>query len=106
MITFVCRLSVKPQDAAEFEALMSYVVEMTHKHEPGVRYYDFSKGVDEPGTYLVVEVYQDRHAHAAHMATAWVKESLPLSMRLIDGNPDIKQYISAGSEPAVRQTKF
>jgi quinol monooxygenase YgiN len=99
-------LRVKPQHATAFEALMAHVVEMARKHERGVRYYECSKGVDEPGTYVVVEVYEDQQAHALHMASTWVKESLPHSMRLLDGKPDIKQYVSSGSAPAVRQTSF
>jgi len=56
---------------------------MTHRHEPGVAYYEFAKSVDEPDTYVVVEVYGDIEIHARHMASAWVKESLPKSARLI-----------------------
>ena len=35
---------------------------MTHEHEPGVVYYGFAKSVDEPDTYVVVEVYRDEAA--------------------------------------------
>ena len=104
MITFIAHLRVKPENAAAFEALMTYVRDMTLEHEPGVAYYAWSKGVDEPDTYLVVEVYQDVAAQAAHMATEWVKESLPKSALLIEGRPDIKQYVSPGSEPVLRRT--
>jgi quinol monooxygenase YgiN len=106
MITFIVHIRVKPENAPAFEALMAYVVGMTHEHEPGVRYYEFAKSVDEPDTYVVVEVYQDRQVHAAHMASAWVTESLPKSALLIEGKPDIKQYISPGSELVLRRTKF
>jgi quinol monooxygenase YgiN len=106
MITFIAHLRVKSEDAPAFEALMTYVTEMTHAHEPGVPYYEFSKSVDEPDTYVVVEVYQDRQAHALHMASAWVRASLSKSARMIEGKPDIKQYVSAGSEPVLRRTNF
>ena len=106
MITFIAHVRVKPENAPEFEALMTYVAEKTHEQEPGVPYYEFAKSVDEPDTYVVVEVYQDRQAHAIHMASAWVRDSLPKSARLIEGKPDIKQYVSAGSEPVLRRTRF
>ena len=32
---------------------------MTHEHEPGVLYYDFARSVDDPDTYVVIEVYRD-----------------------------------------------
>jgi quinol monooxygenase YgiN len=106
MITFVAHMKVKPENCAAYEALMTYVAEMTHRHEPGVAYYEFAKSVDEPDTYLVVEVYGDVQIHAAHMASDWVRESLPKSALLIEGKPHIRQYVSNGSEPVLRRTKF
>jgi quinol monooxygenase YgiN len=106
MITFIAHVRVKPESARAFETLMTYVADMTHTHEPGVAYYEFAKSVDEPDTYVVVEVYRDTDSHAAHMASAWVQESLPRSARLIEGKPTIKQYVTPGDEPAVRHTQF
>ena len=105
MITFIVHLRVRPENAAEFEKLMSHVAAMTHEHEPGVVYYEFAKSVDEADTYVVIEVYRDLEVHAAHMASPWVKQSLPLNARLIDGKPRISQYVSPGSEP-VRHRMF
>ncbi len=102
MITFIVHARVKPENSAAFEALLTQVAAMTREHEPGVRYYEFAKSVEQPDTYVIVEVYQDRQVHAAHMASAWVKESLPESLRLMEGKPDIKQYVSPGSEPVRR----
>lgn len=102
MITFIAHLLVRPENAEAFEALMTYVVTMTRAHEPGVIYYDFGKSADEPDTYVVVEVYQDAEVHAAHMASAWVTESLPKSMALIEGLPHIRQYTSGESRPLHR----
>jgi quinol monooxygenase YgiN len=103
MITFIAHLKVKPENGASFEALMGHVRDMTRQHEPGVAYYDFGKSVDEPDTYVVIEVYRDASAHTAHMRTDWVTESIPLSRRLIEGKFNIKQYVSPGVEPAVRR---
>jgi quinol monooxygenase YgiN len=103
MITFIARLRVKPENAAAFEALMTYVGDMTREHEPGVAYYAWARGVDEPDTYVVVEVYRDVEAQAAHMATEWVRESLPRSALLIEGKPDIRQYVTPGSEPVTNR---
>jgi quinol monooxygenase YgiN len=99
VITFVARMTVRPENAAAYEELMAYVRDQTRAHEPDVVYYDFGKGVDEPDTYVVVEVYRDAAAQAAHMQTEWVRGSLPEALRLMDGRPDIKQYVSGGSEP-------
>jgi quinol monooxygenase YgiN len=105
VITFITHLKVKPENGFIFGALMTHVRDMTRQHEPGVAYYDFGKSVDEPDIYIVMEVYRDAGAHAVHMKTAWVTESIPHSLRLIDGKFDIKQYVSPGVAPAVRQMK-
>ena len=99
MITFIARLKVKPECAAEFEALMTFVCEQVRDHEPGVAYYAFARSVSEPDGYVVVEAYRDAAAHSAHMASAWVRESIPKASRLIEGKPDIRQYVSPGTEP-------
>jgi hypothetical protein len=36
------------------------------------------------------------------MQTSWVRESLPKSAKLIEGFPDIKQYVSPGTRPVGR----
>jgi quinol monooxygenase YgiN len=103
MITFIAHLQVRPENGPAFEALMTHVRDMARQHEPGVVYYDFGKSVDEPDTYVVIEVYRDAGAHAAHMKTYWVAESIPESRRLVEGKLNIKQYVSPGVEPVVRQ---
>jgi quinol monooxygenase YgiN len=105
MITFIAHLKVRPENGPAFEALMTRVRDMTREHEPGVAYYDFGKSVEEPDTYVVIEIYRDAGAHAAHMETHWVTESIPQSRRLVEGKFNIKQYVSPGVEPAVRRMK-
>jgi quinol monooxygenase YgiN len=105
MISFLVHLRVRPQNAAALEALLADVAAKSFAQEPGVLYYAFARSVDEPDTYVVMEVYRDAAAQAAHMATAWVRDSLPQSARLIEGAPQIRQYVSPGAEP-VRQRAF
>jgi len=105
MITFIAHVTVRPGNVAAYEALMTYVRDMTRANEPGIAYYDFGKSADEPDLYFVIEVYRDAAAHASHMETPWVKESIPESRRLVDGGFDIKQYVSPGTAPAVRRMK-
>ncbi len=106
MITFIAHVRVKAKNAAAFEALMAEVAAATHANEPGVPYYAFSKSVSDPELYLVVEVYRDTAAHAAHMASSWVRESLPRAAALMDGKPEIKQYVSPGAEPVRTASVF
>ena len=106
MITFVTHLQVKPENVAAYEDLLAHVTSMTREHEPGVVHYDWARSVDEPGTYVVIEVYRDAEAQAAHLASAWIAESLPKSMALIEGTPSIRQYTGEGSQPVRSQMNF
>ena len=48
---------------------------------------------------MVVEVYRDQAACVAHGDTAWVRESVPKSLLLTEGMPQLAQYVSPGAEP-------
>lgn len=99
MITMVARMRVSAANAPAYEALMTHVAAMTLQNEPGVAYYAWARSANEPDTYVVIEVYANAEVHAAHMASDWVRESLPKSKALVDGGFDIRQYVSDGSAP-------
>ena len=103
VITFIAHLTVRPENAAAFEALLTAVRDTSLAEEPGVAWYSFARSADEPDRYVVIEVYRDADAHAAHMATPWVTESIPLSRALVEGRFDIRQYTSPGVAPATRR---
>jgi quinol monooxygenase YgiN len=105
MITMIARMKVSEANAAEYEALLTHVAAITLQYEPGVPYYAWAKSADEPGTYVVIEVYENAEVHAAHMASAWVTESLPKSIALVDSGFDIQQYVSGGSMPVALRHK-
>jgi quinol monooxygenase YgiN len=105
VITFIVHVQVRRENAPAYEALMTHVAAMSREHEPGVAYYEFARSVEDPDTYVVIEVYRNVEAHAAHMVSDWVREAMPVSARLIEGKPHIRQYVSPGSEP-VRHRMF
>jgi quinol monooxygenase YgiN len=105
MITFITHLRVSLENSAAFEALITDMRAKVHENEPDVVYYNLAKSANDPNTYVVIEVYRDEAAHAAHMETDWVKSSIPKSTLLIEnGKYDIKQYVSPGTEPVRRIT--
>ncbi len=99
MITMIARMRVPLENAAAYEELMDNVMGMSLTHEPGVKYYAWARSADEPDIYVVVEVYEDEKAQASHMATDWVRNSIPKTQGLVDGKFDIKQYVTPGQEP-------
>lgn len=82
---------------------MTHVAGASNANEPGVVYYAFAKSVDEPDSYVVVEVYRDQEACTAHGETDWVRESIPKYLSLIEGMPQIVQYVSPGQLPVPTQ---
>lgn len=102
MITFLAHFKVAPENAAAFEQLLNHVVAMSNT-EPGVVYYGLARSVEEADTYSVVEVYRDQDAVAAHGQTKWVIDSVPKFLELIDGMPQIKQYVSSDTPPVPAQ---
>ncbi len=103
MITFIVHLRVPPRNAAAFETLMTRVAATSLEREPGVQYYAFAKSVEDPDTYVAVEVYRDQAAVQAHGDTEWVRDSVPEMLGLVDGMPTIQQYVSPGTAPVAAQ---
>ncbi len=104
MITFITHIRLRSENAIAFETLMTDMCEKVRENEPGVLYYNFARSAKDPATYVVIEVYRDASAHAAHMETDWVKSSIPKSVSLVeDGQFDIGQYVSPGTEPVRRR---
>jgi quinol monooxygenase YgiN len=104
VITFITHIRVQSENAVAFEALMTDMCDKVREHEPEVLYYNFSRSANDPATYVVIEVYRDASAHAAHMESDWVKSSIPKSTLLVEnGKFDIKQYVSPGTEPVRRR---
>ena len=102
MITFIAHFTVMPENAGAFEELLDHVVTMSNT-EPGVVYYGMAQSTDDATKYSVVEVYRDQDAVAAHGQTSWLAESVPQFLSLIDGLPDIRQYVSPGTVPVAAQ---
>jgi quinol monooxygenase YgiN len=103
MFTFIARLRAAPGKAGELRTLLAHVRDQTRRHEPDVLYYDFAVSADDPADHVVIEVYRDEAAQAAHMQTDWVRTSLPETMPLLD-SIKIEQYVAPGVQPVTMQT--
>lgn len=101
MITFVAHIPVKPDCVDAFEAAMAEMVANVRQHEPGATYYEFARSVLDPNTFLVIEVYADAAAFKAHWETDYIRPSIARTRPLLNGAPDIKQYVTRGTPPVV-----
>lgn len=100
MLTFIIKLRVKPGQGPAYEALLTRVFRQVRENEPGVIYFDFARSVDDPERYVVVEVYRDAEARAAHSEMPWIRESMPIGAAMIVGHPEIERYINDYLEQA------
>jgi quinol monooxygenase YgiN len=94
MLTYIIKLRVKPGQGPAYEALLSDVFRQVRDREPGVLYFDFARSVHDPERYVVVEVYRDAEARAAHSTMPWIREALSIGSAMIVGAPEIEEYVN------------
>jgi quinol monooxygenase YgiN len=95
MITYVTHMRVAAGSAAAFEAAIADMTRQVLAHEPGVIHYALSHSSDDPGLYVVIEVYRDEAAFAAHWETDYIRPSLARTRPLVeDGSFAVRRYES------------
>jgi len=92
MITYVCHLQVPAANVAALTPILTEVRDRSLAEEPGVLQYHFARSCADPARWVVIEVYRDAAAHAAHLAAPWVTSSVPKVLNLIEGEFDIDRY--------------
>jgi|TARA_B110000090_G_scaffold65804_1_gene75373 quinol monooxygenase YgiN len=87
MIAVIAKLNVKAGCETEFEAAMLNLVSQVNENEPGNHLYKLCKEAD--GNYVVMELYEDKAAIAAHGASAHFKAAGAKFGDLLAGAPEI-----------------
>jgi quinol monooxygenase YgiN len=62
------RITVDPEQVAEFERLACELWEATHRNEPGCRRYEYVR-LETPGEYLALMAFDDHEAFLVHQAS-------------------------------------
>ena len=95
MITYLTHMKVSPENAAAFEAAMAEMTGKVRECEPGVVYYGSFRSDEDPGTYVVIEIYRDEAAFKDHWKTDFIRPLLARTKPLVEGQTfDIKRYES------------
>jgi quinol monooxygenase YgiN len=94
MLAVVAKLKVAPGKEAEFEKVMLGLAAEVRKNEPGNKMYTLCK--DEAGQYVVLELYDDEAALAAHGQSAHFKASGAKFAGLMAGRPEIQRMTVVG----------
>ncbi len=68
MIFITARFRVLPQYADQWPEITREFTEAT-RAEPGCLWFDWSRGLDDPAEYVLVEAFQDDEAGAAHVGS-------------------------------------
>lgn len=72
MIFITAKFRVKPEHADEWPEITREFTEAC-RAEPGCKWFDWSRSVDDPNEYVLVEAFQDGDAGAAHVGSAHFK---------------------------------
>jgi quinol monooxygenase YgiN len=66
MIFITAKFTVQPEEADRWPEIVSSFTQATRK-EPGCLWFDWSRSVEDPQVYVLVEAFRDDAAGAAHV---------------------------------------
>ena len=69
MIFITAKFPVRPEDADDWPAISKAFTEAT-RAEPGCLWFDWSRSLDDPTEYVLVEAFRDADAGGAHVQSA------------------------------------
>ena len=90
-ITFIARMTVKPEHAAAFVAACTELEQYVRANEPDTLYYEFFK-LREPNRYAVIESFRNEDAEHRHMGSAKLAEVAPRIAACLDGTWDREYF--------------
>ncbi|SCF17589.1 Quinol monooxygenase YgiN [Micromonospora viridifaciens] len=74
MIFITAKFRVLPEHADRWPQIAAEFTEAT-RAEPGCLWFDWSRSVDDPTEYVLVEAFRDDEAGAAHVQSAHFREA-------------------------------
>jgi quinol monooxygenase YgiN len=72
MIFITAKFRIKPQDADQWPEISREFTDAT-RNEPGCLWFDWSRSLDDPTEYVLVEAFRDGDAGGAHVNSAHFK---------------------------------
>ncbi|MEV0900165.1 putative quinol monooxygenase [Actinoplanes sp. NPDC049802] len=74
MIFITAKFLIKPEHADDWPRLAGTFTEAT-RAEPGCLWFDWSRSVENPSEYVLVEAFRDGEAGGAHVNSAHFKQA-------------------------------
>jgi quinol monooxygenase YgiN len=75
VIFITAKFSVKPEHADDWPAITGAFTAAT-RAEPGCLWFDWSRSLDDPHEYVLVEAFRDGDAGGAHVGSDHFKEAM------------------------------
>jgi quinol monooxygenase YgiN len=75
MIFITAKFRVRPEHADEWPEISREFTDAT-RAEPGNLWFDWSRSIDDPTEYVLVEAFRDGEAGAAHVQSAHFKQAI------------------------------
>jgi quinol monooxygenase YgiN len=88
MILIVVKFPVRPDRTEEWAALAGEYARAVNQEE-GSLFFDWSKSLEEPDTYVCVEGFRDAAAGGAHVATQAFKDFVERAPAYVAAQPQI-----------------
>ncbi|MDA8300506.1 MAG: putative quinol monooxygenase [Actinomycetota bacterium] len=74
MIFITAKFRVRPEEAERWPEISEAFTQAT-RSEPGCLWFDWSRSLDDPTEYVLVEAFRDDQAGAAHVRSAHFKQA-------------------------------
>ncbi len=88
MIYITVKFPVRPEKAAAFLAEAASYTEATRAEE-GNLFFEWSRSVDDPNVFVLLECFRDADAGAAHVAGAHVQDFFSWAPDWVSAKPQI-----------------
>lgn len=88
MIFIVVKFTVRPERSDEWLTLVDDFTQAT-RQEPGNVFYEWSRSVDDPHQFVLVEAFKDARAGEEHVNSEHFKTAMAWMPEVIAKTPDI-----------------
>ncbi|GIE87139.1 putative quinol monooxygenase [Actinoplanes regularis] len=88
MIFITAKFLIKPEHADEWPRIAGPFTEAT-RAEPGCLWFEWSRGVDNPQEYVLVEAFRDGQAGGEHVGSAHFKQAQQDLPKYLTSTPKI-----------------
>lgn len=96
MIFIVAKFTVKPEHADDWPELTREFTEAT-RAEPGCLWFDWSRSVEDPNEYVLVEAFQN-DAGEAHVTSDHFRKAQQDLPPLLQETPKVRNVVMDGEE--------